>query len=113
MYGNQGQGQGFYNQGYQGNQGWQGNKGQNRSRSRSGSGKHHGHGHGHHGHHGSHGHHGHHGHHHNNQGGYNQGFQPGNDRDQQLRNSIDQIFYKYDRDNSGFLEEKEFRACIG
>lgn len=73
-------------------------------------------------------HHHHHGHHHGNcfkyignQGfqqnqGYNmpnQGFGNMNDRDQQLRNAIDQIFYKYDRDNSGFLEEKEFQACIG
>lgn len=36
-----------------------------------------------------------------------------NDKDQQLRNAIDQIFYKYDKDNSGSMNEKEFGACIG
>lgn len=34
-------------------------------------------------------------------------------KDQQLKNSIDQIFYKYDKDKTNFLNEKEFGACVG
>lgn len=46
-------------------------------------------------------------------GGHGQFQQPTVDKDQQLRNLIDQIYMKYDRDGRGTLEENEFGPAIG
>jgi hypothetical protein len=46
-------------------------------------------------------------------GGQGQYGQQGGDKDQILRNNIDQIFSKYDRDGTGYLEPTEFQAFFG
>ena len=46
-------------------------------------------------------------------GGQGQYGQQSADKDQVLRNKIDEIYSRYDRDNTGFLDPSEFQAFFG